>query len=150
MTNEEKLLGLDPEKYAKKSWNPQDYFGYSQGNPEVMQRIADEMRAKVQQESFLKPEEYVSPEERMKNQKQMLIKSMGGITPEQIKEIDRKFYALPEKQELIQRLAIEMKDGLPALGEADEKLFDETQRLNKSKWSDRQKMLYKLLSDEEM
>lgn len=149
MTEEEKALGLDPSKFTKRPWSPQNYFGYSENNPQVMKRIADEMRLKAEQEKYLQPEPYISPEERMKNQKQILMKNMRTVTPEQIAEIDRRFYALPENQELIQRLAIEMKNGFPVLGQEDEKLFQEAEKMPRAEWSKRQEMLYKLMTDEE-
>jgi hypothetical protein len=77
LSAEERQLGLDPTKYTTKAWNPADYIGWSKQDPEVMKRIADEMRLKAQQEAVLGPEVELSPEQIKENKKRLLMKAMG-------------------------------------------------------------------------
>lgn len=57
-TDEERQLGLDPNLYTKKPWNPGDFIGWSQNaqviNP-ALKQVADQARIKSQQEQVLGP-----------------------------------------------------------------------------------------------
>lgn len=45
MTDEERRLGLDPSKYTKKPFNPQDSFGYAtERNNNPLFQVIEEMR----------------------------------------------------------------------------------------------------------
>lgn len=41
---EERQLGLDPSKYTQKNWNPQNYFGWSEGKA-PMNQVIDDMKS---------------------------------------------------------------------------------------------------------
>ncbi len=80
-SSEEKRLGLDPEKYTKKPWNPQDYSGYSNGMSAPKSRSSNEAPSDsllaYQQQKILGGGIAVSQSERGAIQDRMMRKLMG-------------------------------------------------------------------------
>ena len=69
MTNEERMLGLDPSLYTQKAWNPANYVS-------PMKSLIERMRQ--EQEAILGPEaKELTPEEQAEFNRMKLKKLMG-------------------------------------------------------------------------
>ena len=153
MTLEERLLGLDPSKYTQKSWNPNKYAGSGGQSSNPMNRLADEMRLKAEQSRVLEPEgPSLSPEQAQEIKKQMILRMMGDpmAIEDQRKmqlEADKAFYAMPEKQNLIRELGLQLKDGIPVLDDEDEEKLQKSDGTDENQMDRRTQMLLNLLTD---
>lgn len=80
-SSEEKRLGLDPEKYTKNTWNPQDYTGYSKGMSAPKSGNSNEVPSDsllaYQQQKILGGGGAVSQSERGAIQDRMMRRLMG-------------------------------------------------------------------------
>ena len=153
-TLEERLLGLDPSKYTQKPWSPNKYADSGAKVSPAMSQVANELRMKAQQNQMLGPEmQAPSPEEAQEIKKQMILRMMGDpmAIEDQRKmqlEADKAFYAMPEKQNLIRELGLQLKDGIPVLDDEDEEKFQKSVDLDEKEMDRRSQMLLKLFTHE--
>ena len=154
--SEDRSLGLDPSKYTQKPWNSGDYIGYSEGNPIVMSKISQEMKernaVKDEQQRLLGPEPKELSAEEMAAQKKKQLMALMGVDEKQFKIIeeqarkDREYFASEGARELIQRLNLDVKDGEVILNDDDEKLLDDSFKMQKDKMTPRQILIQKLMT----
>lgn len=150
-------MGLEPEKFTKRPWNPADYIGYSEGNPAVMAKIAEDLKSKAalreEQERLLEPEpKFMSQEDMQLQKKTMMMRSMGMTEDEISQKLNKEnaYYNSPEKKALIEELGLKMEFGRPVLDKRDEEALDEAITGNVKKMDDRAQKLYRLMTDEEI
>lgn len=134
MTDEERRLGLDPSKYTKKPFNPQDSFGFSKGESSIpLFKVVDDMRQRPvfdeQAEAMgqMMPTPDITSSE-MEDQKRRMYERLAGesgtaLTQGEMQSADRAYFARPESQELIRQLNLDfdLERGTPILQEDDEK-----------------------------
>lgn len=136
-TDEERRLGLDPEKYTKKPWNPDDYIGWSKQS-----NVNPEFELSSEQEQLKKlREQYVDDVE-------------GGSIPKMNKNdlIDaeqKAWFSRPQSLYIIKKLGLETKDGIPVLSHQDESLLHQNNDEPKpSHFEHRSQLLKQLLQGE--
>lgn len=137
-TSEERQLGLDPELYTKKPWNPQEYFGWSKS-------------------SNVTPKFTVSPEqsnlEKIRNQYIGKDQVEGGEVPklsgiELTKLQQQEWFSKPENLYLIKKLGLQTENGVPDLDQNDLDLVTKEKGSELPDMSERAKLLKRLFEGE--
>lgn len=144
-SREEKALGLNPENYTTKKWNPQSFIG---GRDPNMAGVVGEMKSNrsslENQKDLLGSSESVNGADREAIKRQMMNKLMG-VT----EEVTQEDPFTQRQLKAIQELGWEMKNGYPVVDDQDDKVFRQTLNSNRpeNQMTARERLMMDALTD---
>lgn len=138
-TAEERQLGLDPELYTKKQWNPADYFGWSKAS-----NVIPKFTVSPEQTNLEKiRDQYVDKDQEIEG---IEIPKLSDSELIQVQQQD--WFSKPKNLWIMKKLGLKTNNGIPILDENDENLMNKATNNELPAMSERAKLLKNLFEGE--